>query len=326
MESQAVPHHETPGVVKNFPNAVVYVLQCIDNYYYIGSTINHPRFRLNNHKKDSVKYPERAVYDHITKIGWNNVKLDVIEEFPCDTRQELYLKEDEYIKESIQDLYCLNHNRASVTKEEHRNNMVNYYLTHRQQILEQHKQYLEANKERVDAYHAAYRKENAEARREYSAMYAAEHPEQVAATRKAYYQANKAEITEKNKVYVETNKEEVKRRKKEWAEKNKERLAENQKRYAEENKEAIQKRGKEYYEKNKEVIQEKLKAYREANKERAKEREKEYREKNRAKLSESHTCDCGGRYTMNHAEIHRGSKRHLKFMEGQPRPVLSEAL
>ena len=326
MESPAHPSHETEVNVKNFPNAVVYVLQCIDNYYYIGSTINDPRYRLNNHKQDSKKYPERNVYTHINTIGWDNVQLQVVEAYPCNTKEELKLKEDEMIKDSLNDQYCLNHIRALVSSEERKHNVTNYYLTHRQQILEQHKQYLEANKERVDAYHAAYRKENAEARREYSAMYAAEHPEQVAATRKAYYQANKAEITEKNKVYVETNKEEVKRRKKEWAEKNKERLAENQKRYAEENKEAIQKRGKEYYEKNKEVIQEKLKAYREANKERAKEREKEYREKNRAKLSESHTCDCGGRYTMNHAEIHRGSKRHLKFMEGQPRPVLSEAL
>lgn len=277
----------------------IYKLLCEDQYYYIGSTKTDLKYRLYHHKQHSILFPERKVYAHILGCGWEHVKIICVEEVECKSRDELLKRENEYIKQSLSDPLCLNINKAHLTAEE---------------LLQQQKEYLEANKERVDAYHAAYRKENAEARREYSAMYAAEHPEQVAATRKAYYQANKAEITEKNKVYVETNKEEVKRRKKEWAEKNKERLAENQKRYAEENKEAIQKRGKEYYEKNKEVIQEKLKAYREANKERAKEREKEYREKNRAKLSESHTCDCGGRYTMNHAEIHRGSKRHLKFM------------
>ena len=314
MESPAHPSHETALKVKNFPNAVVYVLQCIDNYYYIGSTINDPRYRLNNHKQDSKKYPDRNVYTHINTIGWDNVQLQVVEAYPCNTKEELKLKEDEMIKDSLNDQYCLNHIRALVSSEERKHNVTNYYLTNRQQIIEQHKQYLEANKERVDAYHAAYRKENAEARREYSAMYAAEHPEQVAATRKAYYEANKTEIIERQKAYVETNKEEVKQRKKEWAEKNKERIAEDRKRYAEENKEAIQQRGKEYYEKNKEVIQEKFKAYREANKEKMKDLEKKYREKNKDKLSESHTCDCGGKYTMNHAEIHRGSKRHLKFM------------
>lgn len=326
METPAAPQSESPTGVKNFPNAVVYVLQCIDNYYYIGSTINNPRYRLNNHKQDSKKFPERNVYTHINRIGWDNVQLQVVEEYPCNTKNELKIKEDEMIKYSLNDQYCLNHIRASVSTEERKMNVTNYYLTHRQQIIEQHKQYLETNREKVDAYHAAYRKENAEARREYSAMYAAEHPEAVKATRKAYYEANKAEIIEKQKAYTAEHKEEVKARKAAWAENNRERLTEERKRYAEENKEAIQKRSKEYYEKNKAVIQEKFKAYREANREMAKEREKIYREKNKAKLSESHTCDCGGRYTMNHAEIHRGSKRHLKFMEGQPRPALSEAL
>ena len=73
---------QSPGMAaKNFPNAVLYVLQCIDNYYYIGSTINHPRYRLNNHKKDSVNFPDRCVYKHINEIGWENVKLQVVEAF-----------------------------------------------------------------------------------------------------------------------------------------------------------------------------------------------------------------------------------------------------
>jgi hypothetical protein len=320
MESPEASAQESAAALKQFPNAVVYVLQCIDNYYYIGSTINDPRYRLNNHKQDSKKYPNRYVYSHINTIGWENVQLQVAEAFPCDTKEELKLKEDEMIKQSLQDEYCLNHIRASVTPEERKENVTNYYLTHRQQIIEQHKIYLEANKEKVDAYHANYRKENAVQRREYSAKYAAEHPEQVKAARKAHYEANKAEVIEKQKAYVEANKELVKQRKAAWAEKNKEKLADAYKVYAEENKEAIQQRGKEYYEKNKEVIQEKNKAYYEANKEVRSAKDRAYREKNRAKLTESHACDCGGKYTLNHRDIHNASKRHVKFMGS---PVLS---
>jgi len=298
---------------KVYQSAVIYVLQCIDNYYYIGSTINNPRFRLNNHKNDSNKYPDRPVYHHILKIGWHNVMLQVVEEYPCDTKEELQLKEDQYIKESIQDDYCLNHIRAKVSSDERKENVTNYYLTHREQILKQHKTYLESNKQKVDAYQATYRQENAEERREYSRQYAADHPEQVKATKKAHYEANKEEYIAKQKAYVEANKEAVRQRKREWAVKNKEAIIESRKVYAEENKEAIVERGKAYYEANKEAIQSKLKAYREANIEKIQAQQKVYAEKQRAKLSESHTCDCGGKYTVNHAKIHMQSKRHLKY-------------
>jgi len=65
---------------------------------------------------------------------------------------------------------------------------------------------------------------------------------------------------------------------------------------------------------NKEVIQEKNKVYYEANKEASSTYGKEYREKNKTKLSESHTCDCGGKYTFTHRQIHNASKRHTKFL------------
>jgi hypothetical protein len=314
MEIPAVPEQIPVMHAKKFPSAVIYVLQCIDNYYYIGSTINHPRYRLNNHKKDSTIFPDRNVYAHINTIGWENVKLQIVEQYPCDTKEHLHQLEDQYIKESLGDMYCLNHIRASVSDKERRENVANYYLSNREKIIEQHREYIQTNKENVDAYHKNYRIENAAERAEYSRKYAAEHREAVKATKKAYYEQHKEEIIEKQKAYVEANKDVVKLRKKEWAEKNKEHLEEKRKKYAEENKEAIQERGKEYYEKNKNVIKEKLKVYREENKEKAKEYMKAYREQNREKLSESHTCDCGGKYTKNHEDVHKASKRHVKFV------------
>lgn len=305
---------ESITVPKKFQNAVVYVLQCIDNYYYIGSTINNPRFRLNNHKKDSIQFPDRLVYKHINEIGWDNVQLQVVETYPCDTKEELRLKEDEMIKCSLNDEYCLNYQRASVSAEERKENIANYYLTHRDQILQQHKQYLEANKEKVDAYQSAYRKENAEDRREYSRQYAEDHPEHVKAKKKEYYESHKTEIIEKQKAYVEANREEVQRRKSEWASNNRDAMIASRKLYAEKNREVIQERGKEYYEQNKDSIKEKFKAYREANKDKMKEYAAAYRVQNRDTLSESHTCECGGKYTANHAKIHMESKRHIRYI------------
>jgi hypothetical protein len=280
----------------------IYKLLCADGHYYIGSTKTDLKYRLYHHKQHSILWPERKVYSHILSCGWDNVTIVSIETFVCTSREELLKGENEHIKKSLSDPLCLNINKAKLTKEE---------------LLQQQKEYLEANKEKVDAYHANYRKENAVQRREYSAKYAAEHPEQVKAARKAHYEANKAELIEKQKAYVEANKELVKERKAAWAEKNKERVAELQKVYAEQNKERIQQRGKKYYEANKEIIHEKNKMYHEANKEAIKEQAKAYREKNRAKLTESHTCDCGGKYTLNHKDIHNASKRHTKFLAGR---------
>jgi len=276
----------------------VYKLLCNDGHYYIGSTKTELKYRLYHHKQHSLLCPDRKVYQHILSCGWENTKILCIEEVLCKTRDELLIKENEHIKKSLSDPLCLNIKKAHLTKKE---------------LLEQQKEYLQANKDKVDAYQANYRKENAEERREYSKQYVEEHREEVREKRKAHYEENKAEIIEKQKAYVEANKAQVQARKKEWAEKNKEVIAEKRKKYAEENKEAIQERGKEYYEKNKEVIQEKFKVYREENKDKMKEYMKAYRDKHRGELSESHICECGGKYTKNHEDVHKASKRHVNF-------------
>lgn len=280
-------------------NGQIYKLVCNDGHYYIGSTKSELKYRLYQHRQHSLLWPDRKVYEHILTCGWDTVKIECVEKVSCTSRDELRKKENEYIKNSLSDPLCLNMKVAHLTKKE---------------LLQQQKEYIQTNKENVDAYHKNYRIENAAERAEYSRKYAAEHREAVKATKKAYYEQHKEEIIEKQKAYVEANKDVVKLRKKEWAEKNKEHLEEKRKKYAEENKEAIQERGKEYYEKNKNVIKEKLKVYREENKEKAKEYMKAYREQNREKLSESHTCDCGGKYTKNHEDVHKASKRHVKFV------------
>ena len=103
-------------------NAYVYKLQCNDGYYYYGSTKSQPRFRLNQHKQDCKKYPERQLYKHINTISWNCVNLEIVEEIPFTSHSELVKKEDEYIKESLKnkDLKCLNLKRSQVEEEEKR--------------------------------------------------------------------------------------------------------------------------------------------------------------------------------------------------------------
>ena len=42
---------------------------------------------------------DSAYYKHINQIGWENVKIECIEEYPCDSLEELLQKEQEQQKE-----------------------------------------------------------------------------------------------------------------------------------------------------------------------------------------------------------------------------------
>jgi len=54
--------------------------------------------------------------------------------------------------------------------------------------------------------------------------------------------------------------------------------------------------------------------YREDNKERFLEYQRDYYENNKGKQNEKHTCDCGGRYTLQNKQIHNRSKRHQDYL------------
>jgi predicted GIY-YIG superfamily endonuclease len=93
-----------------YEDSKIYCLYCTDDYYYIGSTKNELRFRLRDHKQHSNNFPTRKVYEHINKLGWKNVKIQLLEDYPCKTREELLKKENEYIRACNGDPYCLNLN------------------------------------------------------------------------------------------------------------------------------------------------------------------------------------------------------------------------
>jgi hypothetical protein len=52
------------------------------------------------------------VYTHINSIGWDNVKIILVELCNCNSKDELKMKENEYINKAKNDVKCLNNNRA----------------------------------------------------------------------------------------------------------------------------------------------------------------------------------------------------------------------
>lgn len=100
--------------------AKIYKLYCEDGYYYYGHTKNDLSKRFYGHKKDSesVKYKDNKIYSHIRTIGWDKVKIILVEEVIFTTNEELRKIENKYIVDGLKDDLCLNHNRAYVSEEE----------------------------------------------------------------------------------------------------------------------------------------------------------------------------------------------------------------
>jgi len=189
----------------------IYKIICTDGHFYIGSTINTLNYRFNNHKRAArQKDATQPLYLYVNTIGWDNVKIELIENYSCKSKAELVAKEDRYIQKAKKDPLCLNFKRAHIPTEER---------------AEYVKTYLAENKEKVVAYHKKYRKDNADTIAEYNKKYVAEHVEEVKEARKTHYEENKEATLASNRLYVETHKEAVNEYKKKWAKENYAKLA-----------------------------------------------------------------------------------------------------
>jgi hypothetical protein len=281
----------------DYSNGKIYFLLCNDDYYYIGSTKNTLRYRLTDHKQASKKYPERRVYKHINTIGWENVKIQLIEDYSCNTYQELLKKENEYIASMRGDTNCLNINLAELTDSELKEQQKNYRQEHRDKILDYKKKYREENKQKIAEYNKKYEETHSEQVKEAVAKYREENNEKIAAQTKAYREAHKDDIKIWKEKYNETNKEKLKEKSKEIREKTKDKIKE---------------RGKKYYELNKDEINRKNKEYQKATLEERREQQKRYREECKIKKPQiSQICEiCNGSFTQHHKPRHLASKKH----------------
>lgn len=101
--------------------AKIYKLYCDDGHFYFGSTKRkYLACRLSGHKMDSKKekYKNNKSYSHINMIGWDRVKIILVEEFEYTSRDDLRRRENVYIVNELKNPLCLNHNRSLVTDQE----------------------------------------------------------------------------------------------------------------------------------------------------------------------------------------------------------------
>ena len=232
----------------NTDNSVIYQIVCIDgtcNSIYTGSTTEFKRREAYHISASANEKYNTKLYETIRNFGgWKNWKMEVIDIYPCEDKNELLIREQHFIDQQDNSLNCI---RTHMTKEQKiiydkERNQANIIRNTKQRKI-----YRENNKEHIAEQRKKHREENRELIKEQKRKDYEKHKEKRLVGKKKYYEKNKEELLAKNK---------------EHNEKNKEHRAETVKAYALEHQEEIKIYKTNYYEKNKEAILARCKIYR----------------------------------------------------------------
>lgn len=229
--------HKDKAVVKNkYQNGKIYKFVKDGDVIYVGSTKNALKQRLSTHKYMSKKEnPQKKVYKYINENGgWDNIKMELIEEYPCDSKQELEKRERYWIEELKPITNIIIPLR---TKKEWK--QLPY-------AKEKEKEYRIRNQDKLKVKAKKYREENKEA---------------VSEGKKSWYQQNKEKVKERMARNYAAKREEKLAYQKQYAEQKKDHIAEKQKEYRKKNAETLSKKKKEYRDNRTEEEKAKIKQY-----------------------------------------------------------------
>ena len=143
MENQKIP--------KDYGNGKIYKIVDISNTMcYYGSTIETLHSRMLKHKaqyKLNTKY--YTVFEIFNKYGFENCKIELVENYACNNNKELNKREGYYIKNNV----CINRNIAGRTWQERYNDkkahIKQYYLNNKEKIKNRSKEYYQKNKDKI---------------------------------------------------------------------------------------------------------------------------------------------------------------------------------
>lgn len=115
---------------------------------YIGSTVQRLCHRLSGHKRD-CREGKICTNKKLFELG--GVKIILIEEFPCDNKEQLLKRERHHIENNE----CLNIQIPGRTRKE-------YYQEHKEHLSKKSKIRYENNKEEIAEKGKEYREKNQE--------------------------------------------------------------------------------------------------------------------------------------------------------------------
>jgi group I intron endonuclease len=150
--------------VNKYHGGKVYkIINNLNNEIYVGSTCERLLSRrMGNHKCDAKKETckSRPLYKHMNELGAENFRIVSLEDYKCDTIDQLQSREQYYI-DLLKPVYNMH---QAVHSPEYR------------------QQYREANKERISAMKKQYRSTHLKEAQEYREIYAPEYRANAKAT------------------------------------------------------------------------------------------------------------------------------------------------
>ena len=211
---------ENDVVNNKYINSVIYKWRHIedlnDDMILIGSTNNFSR-RKCRYKQD-ICNPNSKNYNTPSSVyirengGYNNWIMEVIEKYPCTNKNELRMKEDEWILKTNSKL---NINRAYVTREELKEIKKEYRKQNKDEISKRSAEYREQNKDEISKKHAEYYKKNKDEINKIRAEYRKQNRDEINKIRAEYRKQNKDKINKKGLEYYEKNKDIINGRRRE---------------------------------------------------------------------------------------------------------------
>lgn len=111
-------------VVNKYANGKIYKLENeFDEFdsLYVGSTCKSLPARKSGHNKYAKQEPDRPVYEYFNYWGWDGVRIVLLENFPCQNKQELEVREQFWIDKLKPDLNSKNaHNTKEANQAQYR--------------------------------------------------------------------------------------------------------------------------------------------------------------------------------------------------------------
>lgn len=127
---------------------------------YIGSTPRLLSARMAEHRKDykvfnNPEVPKGTRYNHYRTayelMGFPDVKIELIEKFPCNSKEELLIREGIWIKSSHLTPFCVNKQVAGRKFKEYYQDNIEYYR-------EKERTYRLGNRDKIVKRQREYRK------------------------------------------------------------------------------------------------------------------------------------------------------------------------
>jgi len=179
----------------DYSKGKIYKLWSLDNLdmVYIGSTCQPLHKRLYEHKKKWGLWKKGFQYYNSCDMFENceEVKIELIEECPCDNRNQLLRTEGGYIRE----MDCINKRVAGRTKKEWRE-------THKEHHKQYHKQYQQINKQAIAQQRKQYRQDNREKIKKCNKQYREANREKIKARRSIKITCECGSIVSKNAIAI----------------------------------------------------------------------------------------------------------------------------